>query len=387
MHGGDIYSNKVLYDFSVNVNPLGCHWKIKRAVKKAAGMLAAYPDVENRRLRKMLAEKFGIKESQLVFGNGASELILAAVRALGVKKALLLSPCFSGYELALAATGCDVAHCRLDKAGEFCVTEKVLQEQIVRLITAVKPELFIITNPNNPNGKVVPLEVLGKIADLCREKGIFLFVDECFIELTDFAFQSFAGKTEQNDRLIVLRSFTKTFAVPGVRLGYCVANERLAGQILRQLPEWNVSVVAAAAGEAAFGLEKYLRRGNAVIKRERRYLERKLKALGFEVFPSDTNFLLFYDSAAAAGSANVAGDAQRETGAAANVAGAENVVAGKALEGGRNLKEMLLKKKILIRDCSDYEGLGEGFFRIAVKRRRENRVLVKALAELVKDGK
>lgn len=376
MHGGDIYSNKVLYDFSVNVNPLGCHWKIKRAVKKAAGMLAAYPDVENRKLRKMLAEKFGVKESQLVFGNGASELILAVVRALGVKKALLLSPCFSGYELAFAGTGCDVAYCQLDKTGEFCVTEKVLQEQIVKLITAVKPELFIITNPNNPNGKIVPPEILGKIADLCREKGTFLLVDECFIELTDFAFQNFAGKTEQNDRLIVLRSFTKTFAVPGVRLGYCVANERLAGQILRQLPEWNVSVVAAAAGEAAFGLGKYLRRGNAVVERERRYLTEKLKALGFEVFPSDTNFLLFFDLLGAAG-----------TVAATGTAGAENVAAGKALEGGRNLKELLLKKKILIRDCSDYKGLEEGFFRIAVKRRRENRVLVKALAELVKYGK
>lgn len=347
MHGGDIYQNKVKYDFSVNVNPKGIPRRVKSALKKSVKNAVHYPDMNCARLKKMLAEKLSVEENCLNFGNGASELICAFVRAAKTKSALLLAPSFSGYVSAMRSAGAKINYFYLKEENGFAL-DKTEAEALKSAILSKKYDTVIITNPNNPNGRLVPRVLIKEIADACGSSDANLLIDECFMELTgkaaDFSFLPFLNN-HKYQKVAVLRAFTKTFAVPGIRLGYCVSSEETARKIKVQLPEWNVSVLAEEAGAACLGEEKYLAKSLKIISRERKYLSEKLSSLGFKVFPSGANYILFKDFRQA------------------------------------DLKSFLLSRKILIRGCSDYEGLGEGFYRIAVRTRRENRRLVYFLSK------
>ena len=348
MHGGDIYQNKVKYDFSVNVNPKGIPRKVLSALKKSVKNAVHYPDMSCSRLKKMLSEKLLVEEDCLSFGNGASELICAFIRAANVKSALVFAPSFSGYASALRSAGARINYFYLKEENDFAL-DKSGTEALKLEILSKKYDAVLITNPNNPNGKLIPRNLMEEIAGTCESSGANLLVDECFMELTGksagFSFLPLLQSREYQ-KITVLRAFTKTFAVPGIRLGYCVSSKETARKIKIQLPEWNVSVLAENAGIACLGEKNYLEKSLRLIAREREYLSRNLASLGFKVFPSDANYILFKDFR------------------------------------GVDLKRLLLEKKILIRGCSDYEGLENGFYRIAVRTRRENRLLLHFLALL-----
>lgn len=343
MHGGDIYSSKIKYDFSVNVNPLGILRKVKNAIKKAIKNLVHYPDVNYGELKNVLSKKLSVDKNQLTFGNGASELISAFVRAAKTKNALLLAPSFSGYKHALDSIEAKINYFYLKEENDFEFTEKELQNFINM---SKNYDTILIANPNNPNGNLIPLNIIKKIADFCESQNINLLIDECFVELTgksdDFSFLPFL-QNQKYQKVTVLRAFTKTFAIPGIRLGYSVSSINMAQKIKNQLPEWNVSVVAEEAGLACLNQKKYLEKSQKLIECERKFLSQKLSELGFKVFPSDANYILFKS------------------------------------EKITDLKNFLLQKKILIRDCSDYEGLEKGFYRIAVKKHNENKKLIQEL--------
>ena len=341
MHGGDIYSSKVKYDFSVNVNPLGIPRKAKAAGRKALKNAIHYPDQKCLALRKALSEKLGISEDSLCFGNGASELISAFVRASRAKTALLLAPSFSGYKSALDSSDVKAEYYFLDEKNSFAFSKRDAENLKSRILSK-KYGILIITTPNNPNGKLIPPNYIEEIAQACEKSGTWLLIDECFMALSgrDFSFIKKIGKFKNE---AVLRAFTKTFALPGVRLGYLVSQKETAEKVQRVLPEWNVSNIAQETGLACLSEKKYLLRAARLIEKERKFLSEKLEDFGFTVFDSDVNFILFKSD--------------------------------KIFD----LKERLLEKEILIRDCSDYKGLKKGFYRIAVKSRKENRKLVSAL--------
>ncbi len=341
MHGGDIYSSKVKYDFSVNVNPLGIPRKAKAAGKKALKNAVHYPDQKCSGLRNALSEKLGVSENSLCFGNGASELISAFVRASKAKTALLLAPSFSGYKAALESSSVKTEYYFLDEKNGFAFSVHDA-ENLMSEILSGRYGILMITTPNNPNGKLVPPNYIEEIAQSCEKSGTWLLIDECFMALSgkDFSFIKNIGKFKN---VAVLRAFTKTFALPGVRLGYLVSQKETAEKVQRELPEWNVSNIAQETGRACLSEKKYLLRAARLIEKERNFLSEKLRDFGFEVFDSDVNFILFKS---------------------------DRIF---------DLKERLLEKKILIRDCSDYKGLKRGFYRIAVKKRRENKKLVSAL--------
>lgn len=343
MHGGDIYSSKVKYDFSVNVNPLGIPRKAKTAGKKALKNAVHYPDQKCSGLRKALSEKLGVQEDSLCFGNGASELISAFVRASRAKTALLLAPSFSGYKSALDFSDVKVEYYFLDEKNGFAFSGRDA-ENLKSKIFSEKYGILMITTPNNPNGKLIPPDYIEEIAQACEKSGTWLLIDECFMALSGRNF-SFIEKIGKLKNAAVLRAFTKTFALPGVRLGYLVAQKATAEKVQCELPEWNVSSIAQETGLACLSEKKYLLRAARLIEKERKFLLRKLEDLGFTVFDSDVNFILF------------------------------KIKSEKIFD----LKERLLEKEILIRDCSDYKGLKKGFYRIAVKSRGENRKLVSAL--------
>lgn len=348
MHGGNIYGNEIEYDFSVNLNPLGPPKSVQDALAAALNHVEEYPDPEYRELRRGLANYWQLAEEQIVPGNGASELIPGIIRTLSPKNCMVTAPCYSGYETALnvAAPSCRIHRIPLRAEDDFTLPENICQE-----IARVQPNLLILTNPNNPNGKRISANRLREIADACRMAGTVLLVDECFLALSGGDEDSLIHCIRSEALpAVVLRAFTKTFAIPGVRLGYAVCSALMAERIRRELPEWNLSVFAQYAGTAALeaaagGTSGYLAASVEMIAREREYLTAELESLGFRVFPSDANYILFQSR-------------------------------------DWELHQKLLDKGILIRDCRDYHGLTAGFYRTAVRTHRENTALLRCLRNI-----
>ena len=341
-HGGDVYGRPVTLDVSVNTNPLGPPPGVVRAVVDAAQLLDRYPDPHCRRLVAALADREGVPEEAILCGAGAAELIFSFCAALRPRTALELAPTFSEYAAALAAAGCRVERCAREEEQGFALTEKLLEE-----LERKSCEVVFLCNPNNPTGRLIPPALLESILALCERRGGWLFVDECFLELSDGGRgTSLAPLLRPGRRLFLLRAFTKSYAMAGLRLGYCLCGEgALLERMGRQTQPWNVSVPAQAAGLAALGEEAYLRESRALIQSERRYLREGLEALGLTVCSSQANYLLVKSPA--------------------------------------ELSGPLLDRGILIRDCANYRGLGPGWYRTAVRRREENRTLLNALGEIL----
>ena len=338
MHGGDIYRNEVKLDFSVNVNPLGMPEGVAAALHRAVDVCVNYPDIEAEKIRKAVSESVGTAEEYLLFGNGASELFLAAVHGIKPAKTVIPVPSFYGYEYAAKAAGGEIIYYRMKQENSFCPgadIETVLTEDV---------QLLFLANPNNPVGNLLERESLLYLLRLCQEKGIYVVLDESFIEFCGEQL-SMLGEIDVLDCLILVRSFTKIFSIPGVRLGYLACrNPKIRHKIAAQLPEWNLSCFAQEAGCACAGQRGFLAETENYIKAERCFLEKGLKKKGFRVFTSCANFIMLYSE--------------------------------------KPLYEKMLGKGILIRDCGNFRGLCKGFYRIAVKTRKENEILLNAMEDI-----
>ncbi|MBE6007309.1 MAG: aminotransferase class I/II-fold pyridoxal phosphate-dependent enzyme [Sarcina sp.] len=408
IHGGEIYgTDRISYDFSVNLNPLGIPENVYRKLGELREELMEYPDQECRQLRQALSACMEVKEDQILCGNGASELIEAAVRALGGRRILVTAPSFSGYRHAAQGAGAELLYHELRREEDFALTDRFLQD------LDRQPDMAILCSPANPVGNLIDRELLEKIACACADRDIWLMVDECFLGLTGeektrtmrrfFAretgspeepgqiFQgqetagqkargqetagreisgqetagqkargqetagremsggqvSAPGKRRIRDRLLVLDAFTKRFAMPGIRLGWLAADDpAVLDRIRAQQTEWSVSVPAQTAGLAALEqADLHLERACHMIREERRMLENFLRIHGCRVFPGQANYIFFTSA--------------------------------------KDLVRPLLDRGILIRDCSNYPGLTRGDYRIAVKTPEDNAVLMEALEEIL----
>lgn len=340
IHGGDIYTHQTAYDFSTNINPLGRNRNIERAAAKSLKLMAQYPDSRYRELALAIADKEGVDMEQIRCGNGAAELIFAIAFACKPRKALLVAPTFAEYEQALHAVDCEVCYYNLKERNQFEVGEEYLRELNEDL------DLIFLCNPNNPIGNTISKELLLKIARICQEKHIIMVVDECFNDfLNEPQTYSLVPYLKEYENLIILKAFTKMYAMAGLRLGYALcSNADILEGISQMLQPWNISIPAQAAGIAALQEQEYVEKARNVVEKERRYLNKEFERLGLTYFRSEANFIL--------------------------------------LKTHVELYDELLKRGILIRDCSNYRGLQNGFYRVAVRSRIENRELVRALTEI-----
>lgn len=328
IHGGDIYRNNVVMDFSVNVNPLGMPEAVRETLADAVSACMRYPDPEAEELKAAVSSMLSVRKECLLFGNGASELFLAVIHALKPKCTVIPVPSFYGYEHAAAACQGEVIYYPLKREKDFVPDEEILS------VLDAGTDLLFLANPNNPTGNLIPLKILEKIVRHCRENEIYVVLDECFIEFCPRN-ESFLSRTEEYDNVLLVRAFTKSFAIPGVRLGYLIgSNQNLLLQIGSHLPEWNLSVFAQMAGIACTKEKAFLDRTVHYVEQEGAFLAAGLEDAGLEVFPGEANFILAYTKLP--------------------------------------LYEMLLERGILIRDCSNFRGLSKGYYRIAVKSREEN---------------
>ena len=341
-HGGDIYTYKGMLDFSVNVNPFGPSKAVLEAAKRGIDKCSAYPDSQCRALREALEKKMGIPGEFILPGNGAADLFFSLVTAARPKKALIPIPAFSEYERALLTVDCQIRYHQTEEKENFRLTERFLEELTEDL------DLVFLCSPSNPAGQVIPEELLRRIIRRCGEKKIRLVLDECFIEFADPGKAFYAEREAENwPQLFVVRAFTKMHAIPGLRLGYGITSDtEMLERLYRVRQPWSVSIPAQEAGIAALSDAEDLREDKTreVIRAERARMEQELAGLGFRVIPSEANFILMYS--------------------------------------GMDLAEGLKEKGILIRDCGNYRGMKEGWYRTAIRLPEENRLLVEALREI-----
>lgn len=342
-HGGDVYTRPLKLDFSANINPLGTPDGVIQAVQDSITQLSHYPDPYCRELIQAISDFEGLPKETILCGSGAAELIFSYCAALHPRKALLLAPTFCEYQNALQAAGCETETYYLRAQDGFSLTEGFLQS-----LQTTDAELLLLCNPNNPTGLPIEQGLMEEILLLCKKRNIRLFVDECFLDLTENgkAF-SLTGKLAQFPGLLILKAFTKSYGMAGLRLGYCLsADGDLLSAMSRQAQPWNVSIPAQMAGAAALKETAFLEKACHVIHAERPRLLRELKRIGLRPIPSKANFILFYSK--------------------------------------QPLFSPLLEKGIQLRDCGNYPGLGPGWYRMAVKLPEENTQLLKALEEILR---
>lgn len=345
IHGGDIYSyGDNITDFSSNINPLGLTQGIADAVRESICDIAKYPDVECKKLRKAIAVKENTTYENIICGNGAAEIIFNAVQAIAPKRTVFTAPAFMEYELAADTVNAEKTFYQLKEENQF-----EIGIDITKLIDE-NTDMVFICNPNNPTGRCIFADKIKKITEKCKRNNAFIVVDECFMDFADDAEKySAVNMISDYDNILILKSFTKLYAMPGLRLGYGICgNTELLEKMYCARQPWNVSVVAQAAGIAALNERELPIKTREYIGRERMYIEEGLKRLNIRFFKSEANFILF-----------------------------------KSRPG---LDKRLLKFNILIRSCSNYRGLDESYYRIAVKTHIENERLLYALEAVIGGG-
>lgn len=351
IHGGNIREAAAwlgidpqrLLDFSANINPLGMPESLKQAIYQNIDCLERYPDPAYPGLYKALATHHQLPESWLLAGNGETEVIYTLVQALAPRRAMLVVPGFAEYRRALQQVGCRIDEFMLAEAQGWQLTESILSA-----LTADLDCLFLCT-PNNPTGLMPNHDLLLAIVARCRLLNITLIVDEAFLDfLADRS--GLIPYLAENSHLWVLRSLTKFYAIPGLRLGYLLNcnPQAIASLRERQMP-WTINALAALAGEIILEDKAYQQATFQWLNTERPRLCQQLKQLaGITLWEGEANYLFLR----------------------CNVAGLD-------------LQRAMLEQHVLIRSCANYPGLDERYFRVAVRGAVDNDCLVAAFGQVL----
>ena len=382
-HGGNIYkifrekNITEILDYSSNINPYGIPESLKKRITENLEILERYPDPDYIELRQKLAHLNKIDISNIVLGNGATEIIFLFMKVINPKKILIAAPTFGEYERAVKATervenssilgdsnkkkddenSCGkqkikIEYFELKESDDFKLNIHNLKNELEK-----KYDLLIICNPNNPTGKFLKLDETEKILRECNKHNTKLFIDEAFIDfLKDGMKESIINTKEDKQNLFVTRAFTKFFAIPGLRLGYGIYfDKNLEKEISEKKEPWSVNNIAEIAGLTVLDDTEYIEKTLKWITEEKIYMYEKLNEItGIKPYKTETNFIMVkIEDKLFSKELNV------------------KILRGKILEYG-----------ILIRDASNFKFLDERFFRLAIKNRKNNNRIIKVLKDI-----
>ena len=347
VHGGDWAGYRARFghdalDFSANVSPLGLPQGVADAIAAALPTADRYPDPLCRELRTALSRAEQLPEPWILCGNGAADLIYRLGWALKPRRALLPAPTFAEYAAALESVGCEVKRKNLHEADDFAVTEAFVQAVNQSI------DLVFLCQPNNPTGQITPPELVQRLVRRCADCGAVLVVDECFLDFLQQRDALTAKPLLQTaPNLVILKAFTKLYAMAGVRLGYALcANTALLAKMQAAGQPWGVSSLAQAAGAAALRETAYVDAVRALIADQRPRLAAGLRALGLQVIEGSANYLLF--------------------------------------RAPETLGAALQQRGVCLRSCGNYPGLSAGWYRTAVRTAPENEQLLQTMREVLK---
>jgi threonine-phosphate decarboxylase len=360
-HGGDVYeaSRELrrnidrLTDFSASINPLGPSPAVWRTIIQSRHLLRHYPDPECWTLRQALASRWRRLPEHIVVGNGSSELIHAIPRALGLRRLLVFGPTFSEYAKAMTRSGGQVTTILAEREQNYALpldrALRLMKASGRRRTGSHTIDAVVLCNPNSPTGQACEAGAMMQVARAAERHHLWLIVDVTFAEYYESG--SILSQSSELTRVIVLRSLTKFYGLPGLRVGYAISQSKVCRQLRGQQPPWSVNAIAQVAAMAALKDDGHARRSRSFMVRERARFTSLLAELpGCMVFPSHANFILM------------------------------------ELPAGwfaRNVTAILRRDGLLVRDCSNVPGLHSGSMRVAVRTSRENDRLVKALSDLL----
>ena len=354
LHGGNVHAAarelgrplESLRDFSASINPLGLSSRAARVLSHAVSLVGHYPDPECTSLKQAIQRRWRLASGRIVVGNGATELIDLIPRALSMRSALILGPTYEEYARAVELAGGRTSMVMARRDENFRPPlEAITRRLAVQRHGKTDFDAVFLCHPNNPTGQPCHRQDLRELLDIADAAGIWVVVDESFIEYCERL--TCIPYLPRYSRLIVLRSFTKFYGLPGLRIGYSLSSGDVAACLSRCQPPWTVNALAQLAAEAAMTDVRHAQRSRAYVEKERKRIAAELTSIaGVTVIPSAANFLFI----------ELPGSFRSSTITAA-----------------------LRRQGMLIRDCSRWVGCSERMVRIAVRRRQDNTRLLAAL--------
>lgn len=360
IHGGNVHKvSRVLQtsldqilDFSANINPLGMSAKGMRAVEDALWDVIHYPDPDMTHLFSITSELWDMPKECIAFGNGAAELIYAICRLPEIRGVYVPAPGFSEYSHGAKSCGLPIREYKLHfDADAFRFSYDVYH--MIQDLKQSTHQLVFIGNPNNPCGTLWT-DPGQELFDICQENGHYLVFDESFIDFlgSDYSMRNYV---KDYDNVIIVHSLTKFYAVPGLRIGAMMASPKVIETMKAYIPAWSVNHLAQVYSEQALQDTAYIEESRHLLEDEKEILYKKLSQLeGIRVVKPSVNYILGH------------------------------------LENRYSLDDMiqfLYEQSILIRDCSQYTGLGPNWFRVAVKDREKNKTLIDAFRKYIQHNR
>lgn len=336
-------------DFSSNINPLGPSKKALNSLKDNLNLLSTYPDVDYLDLREAISTYASCKRENIVLGLGSTEILRDTIYYLAPKTAMILSPCYSEYERELRKISSHIDEYKLEEKNDF----KINLDQIINTINEKNIDFLIFANPNNPTGTILKNSEVERIL---RETSARVLVDETYIEFTDMDVFSSSSLTKIYDNLVVVRGTSKFFALPGIRLGYgLTSNEGLLKFFKDKEVLWQINSVAEICGKVMFSDKAYLDKVYDFIRSRRENFYEELAGIeNLKAYESFGNFILV-----------------------------------KILKGpdARILREKLMKKGLVVRNCESFKNLDKSYFRFCILDDDANERLIENLKEIYQEVK
>ena len=336
-HGGQIYDAAGnagdWLDFSANINPLGLSEKILLTLTENLRGIVNYPDPNASELKRAICQRYDVSEKNLVVLNGAAEFFYLYLNVTRPTRIVIPVPSFAEYERAARAAGCDVKYFVTHAAENFSLDVDALAKELT------PADCVILARPNNPTGNLLAPEKILRLSKFAS-----VLVDESFIDFIDAP----SLKKFVSEKISVVQSLTKIFAIPGLRLGFAVVDENLAQRLNAAKDVWNVNFLAQKVGAVALADEDFLRRTRAWLATERKFFTERLQNLrGVKIFLPTVNFILFQH------------------------------------EQAEKILQELRREKILLRSCANFVGLDGSYLRSAIRSRDENLRLLDALQKIL----
>jgi len=341
-HGGDLLSYQHLYDgelidFSSNINPLGYPAILDEVIPQNFSCLAAYPDIQYRKLRQAIAVYLGCQAEEVLVGNGSMDILDHFCQRAG--RVLICIPCFSEYRERAVQYNIPVVPLELGRT--FQVTASLLEREI-------RPhDVVILGNPNNPTGLRIEQRELLAIHQMTEEHDAFLVLDEAFFEFCLEDYDSIR-LLYSKPNVCIIRAATKFFGLPGLRLGYAYATSNIADKYARAALPWRINALADLAGQHIFQQSGYISQSKACVTEQRTWMLSQLQEIPeIHVYPTDADFILIRLH-------NCTED---------------------------DIFKRLACRGLLIRKASSFEGLDNRYIRVAIKDHTKNKTLIDALRQ------
>ena len=337
--------------YDLNLNPLGIPGSVKRAIEENMYGIGLYPNIYYDKLKAAIAAHAGCTDTQIVLRSSSSDLIRLFLGMHRPKKVLIPLPCSSEYERAVNALGSEILFFKTEEKDDFRIDVDALIDVIDESLSSV-----LLDNPSNPASQLLTRDELVRIADRCRETGTFLLIDEMYIEFADnYEEVTAVPLTASYDNIAVMRSVSKFFAVPGLRMAYGISGDKEGlARITRTAPNFNISSLTAAACTDMFLDTGYIERSRSQVHTERSLIYSAMATNhSLRLYKPHANFMLVRlpDSGPSAG----------------------------------EVCDALFQQGMILRNCADIHGLDNRYLRFCFMNPRQNDSMVNGLLALVPD--